>query len=116
MRERSLRPGAPRSGLESSSDSRLPEEGEKAGARAEAVVGIAGEVAAQQFFFVEEAQHEEWDDDEETRERPPGAQRQRREDGHENRAEVHGMPDEAIGSGGDDPVPLLDLDGAGGKA
>jgi len=38
--------------------SALPEEGEEAGARAEAVVGIAWEVVAQHFFLVEEAEHD----------------------------------------------------------
>jgi len=36
--------------------SSLPEEGDEAGAGAETVVGIAGEVAAEHFFFVEEAE------------------------------------------------------------
>jgi len=57
---------------------KLPEEGEEAGAGAEAVVGIAGEVAAEHFFFVEEAEDDQRDGEEETRERPPGAQRTRR--------------------------------------
>ena len=41
----------------------LPEEGEEAGAGAEAVVGIAWEVAAQHFFLVEEAEHDQRDDE-----------------------------------------------------
>ena len=96
--------------------SALPEEGEEAGARAEAVVGIAWEVAAQHFFLVEEAEHDQRDDEEEARQRPPGAQRKRREEQHKNRAEVHRMPNDTIGSGGDHSVPLLDLDGARSKA
>src|SRR5579864_1228635 len=95
---------------------RLPEEGNEAGAGAEAVFGIAGEVAAEHFFFVEEAEDDERDDEEKTRQRPPGAERERRENQHENRAEVHGMADEAIGSGGNDSLALLDLNGAGGEA
>ena len=94
----------------------LPQQREEARASAEAVVGIAGEVAAEQFFLVEEAKHKKGNDEEETGQRPPRAQRQRREGEHENRAEVHGMPDEAIGSGRDHSVSFLDLDGAGGKA
>ena len=46
---------------------KLPEKGEEAGAGAEAVVRIAGEVAAEHFFFVEEAQHDQRDDEEEAR-------------------------------------------------
>ena len=75
----------------------LPEEGEEAGAGAEAVVGIAGEVAAEHFFFVQEAEDDQRDDEEEARERPPGAEGHWREEQHENGAEVHGMPDEPIG-------------------
>src|SRR5206468_7188636 len=71
----------------------LPQEGEEAGACAEAVVGIAGEVAAEHFFFVEEAEDDQRDDQEEARERPTGAKRKRREEQHENSAEVHGMAD-----------------------
>src|SRR5690348_14792343 len=59
---------------------KLPEEGEEAGACAEAVVRIAGEVAAEHFFFVEEAEDNQWNDEEEARERPPGAQRRSREE------------------------------------
>src|SRR5437899_7448268 len=90
----------------------LPQEGEEAGAGAEAVVGIAGEVAAEHFFFVEEAEDDQGDDEEEARERPTGAKRKRREEQHENSAEVHWMADEPIGSGGDDSLPFFDLDGA----
>src|SRR5215469_6009089 len=94
----------------------LPEEGNKAGAGTQAIIGIAGEVAAKHFFFVEQAEHEERDDEEETRQRPPRAERQRREHHHEKRTEVHGMANEAIGPCGNDPMALLDLDGAGGEA
>ncbi len=90
----------------------LPQEGEEAGARAEAVVGIAGEVAAEHFFFVEEAEDDQGNDEEEAWERPPGAKRERREEQHENGAEVHGMADEPVGSRGDDSLPFFDLDGA----
>src|SRR6266851_1108054 len=76
----------------------LPEEGEEAGARVEAVVGIAGEIAAEHFFFVKETEDDQRDDEEEARERPPGAKGQRREEQHENSAEIHGMTDESIGS------------------
>jgi len=81
----------------------------------EAIVGIAGEVAAKQFFFVEEAEDNQRDDEDEARERPPGAERQRREEQHENGAKVHGMADEAIRSAGDDALPFFNLDGARGK-
>ena len=94
----------------------LPEQGEQAVARAEAVVGIAWEVAAQHFFLVQEAEHDQRDDEYETEQRPPGAQRKRRQKQHKNRAEVHRMSNEAIRSGGDHSVSLLDLDGAGSKA
>src|SRR6266852_6037456 len=93
----------------------LPEEGEEAGAGAEAVVGIAGEVTAEHFFLVEEAEDDQGNNGEEARERPPGAERKRREEQHENSAEVHGMADEPIGSSGDDSLPLFDLDGARGE-
>ncbi len=93
----------------------LPEEGEEAGPGAEAVVGIAREVAAEHFFFVEEAEDDQRDDEEEARERPPGAKRQRREEQHENSAKVHGMADEPIGSRGYDSLPFFDLDGARGE-
>src|SRR5229473_4529141 len=93
----------------------LPEEGEEAGAGAEAVVGIAGEVAAEHFFFVEEAEDDQRNDEEEARERPPGAKRQRREEQHENGAKVHGMADEPIGSRGYDSLPFFDLHGARGE-
>ena len=93
----------------------LPDEGEEVVARAEAGVGIAWEAVAQQFFLVEEAEHDPRDDEKETGQRPPGAQRKRRKEQHKNRAEVDQMPDEAIGSGGDHSVPLLDLDGARSK-
>src|SRR5215472_14243655 len=93
----------------------LPEEGDEAGAGAEAVVGVAGEVAAEQFFLVEVAKDEERDDEKETRERPPRAQRERREDEHENRAEVHGLPGEAIEPSRDHSVSFFDLHGAGWK-
>jgi hypothetical protein len=90
----------------------LPEEGEEAGAGAEAVVGIAGEVAAEHFFFVEEAEDDQRDGEEETGERPPRAERRRHEEQHENSAEVHGMADQPVGSSGDDALPFFDLDGA----
>jgi len=93
----------------------LPEEGEETGAGAEAVVGIAGEVAAEHFFLVEEAEHDQRNDEEEARQRPPRAKRERREKQHENGAEVHGMADEPIGSGGDDFLPFFDLDDARGE-
>src|SRR2546422_2843020 len=93
----------------------LPQEGEEAGAGAEAVVGIAGEVAAEHFFFVEEAEDDQRDDEEEARERPTGAKRKRREEQHENGAEVHGMADEPVGSRGDDSLPFFDLDSARGE-
>ena len=51
----------------------LPEEGEEAGAGAEAVVGIAGEIAAEHFFFVKEAEDDQGDNSVETRKRPAGA-------------------------------------------
>jgi len=102
-------------GLVSRSRGKLPEEGKEAGAGAEAVVGIAGEVAAKHFLFVEEAQDDQRDDEEEARQRPPGAKRQRRKEQHENGAEVHGMADQPVGSGGDDFLPLFDLDGARGE-
>src|SRR6266481_596150 len=94
---------------------KLPEEGEEAGAGAEAVVGIAGEVAAEHFFFVEEAEDDQRDDEEEARQRPPGAKRKGREEQHENSAEVHGMADEPVGSRGNDFLPFFDLNGAGGE-
>src|SRR6266568_4443949 len=100
---------------ESCAGERLPEEGEEAGAGAEAVVGIAGEVAAQHYFLVEEAEDDQGDNGEEARERPPGAKRERREEQHENGAEVHGMADEPIGSRGDDSLPFFDLDDARGE-
>src|SRR6266851_1004293 len=93
----------------------LPEEGEEAGAGAEAVVGIAGEVAAEHFFLVEEAEDDQRNDEEEAWQRPPGAKRERREEQHENGAEVHGMADETIGSRGDDSLPFFDLDDARGE-
>ena len=93
----------------------LSEEGEEARARAEAIVGIAGEVATEHFFFVEEAEDDQRDDKEEARERPPGAKRRRHEEQHKNSAEVHRMADEPVGSGGDDSLPLFDLDGARGE-
>src|SRR6266481_5169166 len=96
-------------------EKKLPEEGEEAGTRAEAVVGIAREVAAQHFFFVEEAEDDQGDDEKEARERPPGAEGRRREKQHENSAEVHGMADEAIGTSGNDSLAFIDLDGARGK-
>ncbi len=94
---------------------KLPEEGQEAGTGAEAVVGIAGEVAAKHFFFVEEAEDDQRNDEVEAWERPPGAERRRQEEQHENGAEVHGMADEAIGSGGDDALPFFDLNGARGE-
>src|SRR5258708_19777070 len=94
---------------------KLREEGEEAGAGAEAVVGIAGEVAAEHFFFVEEAEHDQRDDEEEARQRPPGAKRKRSEEQHENGAEVHGMADEPIGSSGNDFLSFFDLDVARGE-
>ncbi len=100
--------GEPRQG-------KLPEEGEEAGAGAEAVVGIAGEVAAEHSFFVEEAEDDQGDNGEEARERPPGAKRKRSEEQHENGAEVHGMADEPIRSRGDDLLPFFDLDDARGE-
>ena len=100
--------GEPRQG-------KLPEEGEEAGAGAETVVGIAGEVAGEHFFFAEEAEDDQRDDEEEAGERPPGAKRKRSEEQHENSAEVHGMADEPIGSGGDDFLAFFDLDGARGE-
>lgn len=81
----------------------------------EAVVGIAGEVAAKHFFFVEEAEDNQRDDEEEARERPPGAEGKGREEQRKNSAEVHGVADEAIGSRGDDSLPFFDLDGARGE-
>ena len=50
--------GPPLQGLftESCAGERSPEEGEEAGAGAEAVVGIAREVTAEHFFFVEETE------------------------------------------------------------
>src|SRR2546425_9452858 len=94
---------------------KLPEEGEEAGAGAEAIVGIAGEVVAEHFFLVEEAEDDQRDDEEEARLGPPGAKCEGREEQHENSAEIHGMTDEAIGSRGDDFVPFFDLDGARGE-
>ena len=91
---------------------KLPEEGEEAGAGAEAVVGIAGEVAAKHFFFVEEAEDDQRDGEEKARKRPPGAKRGRHEEQHENSAEVHGMADQPVGSSRDDALPFFDLDGA----
>ena len=44
-------------------------------AGAEAVVGIASEVAAEHFFLVEEVEDHQRDHTEESRERPPGAKR-----------------------------------------
>src|SRR5258708_3357281 len=93
----------------------LPDKGEEAGAGAEAVVGIAGEVAAEHFFFVEEAEDDQRDDEEETRQRPPGAKRKGREEQHENCAEVHGRADEPVGSRGNDFLPFFDLDSARGE-
>jgi len=108
--------GPPRkAGPTRAAQKKLPKEGEEAGAGAEAVVGIAGEVAAEHFFFVEEAEDDQGDNSEETRERPPGAERKRSEKQHENGAEVHGMADEAVGPGGDDALPFFDLDGARGE-
>ncbi len=89
--------------------------GEEAVAGAEAVVGIAGEVAAQHFFFVEETEHNQRDDEEEARQRALGAKRQRREEQHQNGTEIHGMADEPIRSRGDDSLPFFDLDGARGE-
>ena len=91
---------------------KLPEEREEAGAGAEAVLGIAGEVAAEHFFFVEEAEDDQRDGEEEARQRPPRAKRQRREEEHENGAEIHGMADQPVGSSGNDSLPFFDLDGA----
>src|SRR5229473_1667585 len=96
-------------------EKKLPEEGEEAGAGAEAIVGIAGEVAAEHFFFVEEAEDDQGDDEKEARERPPGAKRRRREKQHKNCAKVHGMANEPIGPGGNDSLPFFDLDGARGE-
>src|SRR5260370_37644128 len=96
-------------------EKKLPEEGEEAGTGAEAVVAIAGEVAAEHFFFVDEAEDDQGDDEKEARERPPGAKRRRREKQHENSAEVHGMANEAIGTSGNDPLPCFGLDGAEGE-
>src|SRR5260370_1932217 len=92
----------------------LAEEGEEARAGAEAVVGIAGEVAAEHFFFVKKTEDDQGDNGEE-REGPPGAQRKGRKKQHENSAEVHGMADEPVGSGGDDFLRFFDLDGARGE-
>ena len=100
--------GEPRQG-------KLPEEGEEAGAGAEAVVGIAGEVTGEHFFFAEEAEDDQRDDEEEAGERPPGAKRKRSEEQHENSAEVHGMADEPVGSRRDDSLPFFDLDSARGE-
>jgi hypothetical protein len=94
----------------------LPDERNEAGGGAEAIFGIAREVAAEDFFLVEDAEDEQRYEQEGTRQRPPGAQRQRREEEHENRSGIHGMPDEAIEAGGDHSLALLDLDGSGGKA
>src|SRR5258708_26165443 len=94
---------------------KLPEEGQEAGAGAEAVVGIAGEVAAEHFFFVEETEDDQRDGEKETWQRPPGAKRQRREEQHENSAEVHGMADQPIGAPGDDFLPFPDSDCARGE-
>src|SRR5258708_21717434 len=98
------------------SEKRVAQEGEEAGTGAEAVVGIAGEVAAEHFFFVEEAKHDQRDDEEKARQRQPGAKRQRSEEQHEDSAEVHGMADEPIRSGGDDSLSFLDLNGARSEA
>ena len=102
-------------GPTTSATEELPEEGEEAGAGTEAVVGIAGEVAAEHFFLVEEAEDDQGDNGVETRQRPPGAKRERREEQHENGAEVHGMANEPIGSRGDDFLPFFDLDDARGE-
>ena len=93
----------------------LPDKGEEAGAGAEAVVGVAGEVAAEHFLFMEEAEDDQRDDEEEARKRPPGAKRKGSEEQHENSTEVHGMADEPIGSRGNDFLPFFDLDGARGE-
>src|SRR5215469_3654331 len=59
------------------SDIVLPDEGEEVVARAEAVVGIAWEVAAQHFFLAEAGEHDPRDDEKEAGQRPPEAQRKR---------------------------------------
>ena len=64
---------------------------------------------------MEEAEDDQRDDEEEARKCPPGAKRKRSEEQHENSAEVHGMADEAIGSGGDDSLSFFDLHGARGE-
>jgi len=102
-------------GPTTSATEELPEEGEEAGAGTEAVVGIAGEVAAEHFFFVEEAKDDQGDNGVETRQRPPRAKRKGRKEQHENRAEVHGMADEPVGSRRDDSLPFFDLDSARGE-
>ncbi|OLB88317.1 MAG: hypothetical protein AUI12_05105 [Acidobacteria bacterium 13_2_20CM_2_57_6] len=91
---------------------KLPKEGEEAVASAEAVVGIAGEVATEHFFFFEEAEDDQRDDEEKARQRPPGAKRRSQEEQHENSAKIHGMADEPVRSCGDDSLPLFDLYGA----
>jgi len=93
----------------------LPNKRQEAEAGAKAILGIAGEVPAKGFFFVKDAQDKQRDDQQETRQRPPRAQRQRREQQHENRPGIHGMPHEAIGARRNHFLPLHYLDGASGK-
>jgi hypothetical protein len=61
---------------------------------------------------VEEAEDDQRDDRVETRQGPPGAERQGREEQHEDSPEVHGMADEPIWARGNDALPFFDLDGA----
>src|SRR5260370_38372067 len=92
----------------------LPEEGEEARAGAEAVVGIAGEVAAEHFFFVKKTEDDQGDNGEE-REGPPGAQRKGRKKQNEKSDEVHGIADKPVGTGGEDFVRSFELQVARGE-
>lgn len=47
------------------------------GAGAEAIFGIAGEVADEHSFFVEKAEDDQGDNSIDSRQRPPGAERKR---------------------------------------
>jgi len=64
---------------------KLPEEGEEAEAGAEAILGIAGELLAEEFLFVEEAENDQRNEEEKGGQGDIGAERH----GHE----YHGQTD-----------------------
>ena len=94
----------------------LPEERDEPEAGAQAVFGIAGQLAAEDSFLVEQAQDDAGDEEGKGRPGEIGAERQGNEKPHHDHAEIHGVAHNAVGPGRDDRLAGPDLNDARSEA